>query len=292
MPLSNRSFPVVETGAFAVIRPASFLQSSRATAKCDGKASEDTSGYPPNVRARWSTVRELATATRARLRSDGLWWVLAAAIRTSTAFGTKFSEEIMFEFHTRTRTRGDYWSSQQVIAKALYGDAHHYRPIERRLMNEALGAVEMDALASTFIDLGCGKGRALVVAAEFGWRRLVGVEYDPKLAARAKKNAASYSRRRLSSPDLSFEIIEGDAAMYEPPAGPFLLFMYNPFGEQTASAVIDRVIHSWKSDPRPVSVIYAFPRWEHQLQRPELVETARVGNPSFDMDQAIIWRLT
>jgi SAM-dependent methyltransferase len=242
--------------------------------------------------ARWSKVKELAAATRARLRSDGLWWVLTAAMRTGMASVTRLLGEIAFEIRTRTRTRGDYWPSQKVIDNAVYGDGHHYRPIERRLMNEALRAVDMDPQVSTFVDLGCGKGRALVVAAEFGWRRLVGVEFDPVLAARAKENAASYSHRRLSSPDLSFKIIEGDAAIYEPPAGPFLLFMYNPFGEQTAAAVIDRAIQSWRSDPRPVTVVYAFPRWEHQLQRPELVETARVGNPSFDMDQAIIWRLT
>jgi SAM-dependent methyltransferase len=239
-------------------------------------------------------IKELAAMTRARLRSDGLWWVLAAAMRTGKAFGVSLLHlpgEIMFESRTQTRTRGAYWSSQEVIANALYGDGYHYGPIKRRLMNEALRAVEIDPQASTFVDLGCGKGRALVVAAEFGWRRLVGVEYDPELAARARENAESYSRRRLSSPDLSFEIIEGDAASYEPPAGQFLLFMYNPFGEQTVAAVIDRVIQSWRSDPRPVAVVYANPQWEHQLRHRELVETARVGSRRHKMEQAVIWRL-
>jgi SAM-dependent methyltransferase len=226
------------------------------------------------------------------MRSDGLWWVLAAVMRTCTAFGTKLLEEIRFELRTRTRTRGDYWPSQKVIANALYGDGFHYRPIERRLMNEVLRAVEMDPQVSTFVDLGCGKGRALVVAAEFGWRRLVGVEFDPALAARAKKNAASYSHRRLSPPDLRVEIIEGDAAIYEPSAGPILIFMYNPFGEQTVRAVIERAIQSWRSDRRPVTIVYAFPQFESRLRYPELVETARVGNPTFDMDQAVIWCLT
>jgi SAM-dependent methyltransferase len=251
-------------------------------------------GYLLNMAARWMRIKELAETTRARLRSDGLWWVLAAAMRTGKDFSVNLLHlpgEITFESRTQTRTRGDHWSSQKVIANALYGDGNHYKPISRRLMNEALRAVDIDSQASTFVDLGCGKGRALVVAAEFGWRQLVGVEYDPDLAARAQENAESYSRRRLSSPDLSIEIIEGDAASYEPPAGQFLLFMYNPFGEQTVAAVVDRVIQSWSSDRRPVVVVYAFPRWERQLRRRELVETARVGSQRHKMDQAAIWRL-
>jgi SAM-dependent methyltransferase len=245
--------------------------------------------------ARWMRIKDVVATTRGRLRSDGPWWVLAAALRTGRDLGIsllRLPGEMRFESRTQTRTRGDYWSSQKVIAKALYGDGHHYKPIDRRLMNEALRAVDIDPADSTFVDLGCGKGRALVVAAEFGWRRLVGVEYDPELAARAQENVDSYSRRTLSSPDLSIEIIEGDAANYEPPAGQFLLFMYNPFGERTVGAVIDRVIQSWKSDRRPVAVVYAFPRWEDQLRHRELVETARVGSLRHKIDQVVIWRLS
>jgi SAM-dependent methyltransferase len=254
----------------------------------------DQPGYPRNMAGRWMTIKYWASTARAQLRSDGLWSVLAAALRTVKALGVNLLQlpgEIMFEFRTQTRTRGDYWPSQKVIANARYGDGYHYKPIDRRLMNEALRTVEIDPQASTFVDLGCGKGRALVVAAELGWRRLVGVEYDPKLAARAQENAESYSRRKQSSPDLSIEIIEGDAANYEPPAGQFVLFMYNPFGEETVAAVIDRVVQSWRSDRRPVAVVYAFPRWEHQLRNRELVETARVGSRRHPIDQVVIWRL-
>lgn len=232
--------------------------------------------------------------TRARLRSDGLWWVLAAVVRTSKAFGVvfvHFLEDKVFELRTKTRTRGDYWPSQTVMANAHYGDAHHYKPIDRRLMNEALRAVDLNPQTSTFVDLGCGKGHALIVAAEFGWRRLVGVEYDPELAARARANVESYSRRWLSARDLNMEIVEGDAANYEPPAGHFLLYMYNPFGEQTTATVIDRVIKSWREDRRPVVIVYAYPRWEHQWHHPELIETARVGSRTLDMGQAVIWQL-
>jgi SAM-dependent methyltransferase len=41
----------------------------------------------------------------------------------------------------------------------------------------------------TFIDLGCGKGRALLVASEFPFRAIIGVELSSRLAEIARRNA-------------------------------------------------------------------------------------------------------
>ena len=40
-----------------------------------------------------------------------------------------------------------------------------------------------------FVDLGCGKGRPLLVASEFPFQRVVGVEIAPRLAEIARQNA-------------------------------------------------------------------------------------------------------
>jgi SAM-dependent methyltransferase len=238
------------------------------------------------------SFKETARETRVRLRADGLVWVLAAAARTIIALGGDLMTipgEILFDRRTQTQTRGDYWPSPQVVAKALYGDGTHYKPVNRRLLFQALSETEANPKNATFVDLGCGKGRALIVAAEFGYERIVGVEYDPGLAARARENAWSYRKHDEMQSKPHIEIIEADAAFYDPPIGPFVLFMHNPFGEQTVAAVIDRVTASWKSNPRSTSILYAFPRWEQQLQRPELVEHSRVGSEQHRNNLAVIW---
>src|SRR5438105_11506431 len=52
----------------------------------------------------------------------------------------------------------------------------------------ALDAIDLDLSRLTFIDLGCGKGRALMLAAEHPFRRIIGVEFAEPLVATARAN--------------------------------------------------------------------------------------------------------
>jgi hypothetical protein len=79
-----------------------------------------------------------------------------------------------------------------------------------------------------FFDLGCGKGRALVVASEYPLRRVVGIEISPDLAAVARRNAEII---RTKCPErTAVEVVEGNAADVSGVGGKVILFLYNPFG--------------------------------------------------------------
>ncbi len=109
----------------------------------------------------------------------------------------------------------------------------------------------------TFIDYGCGKGRALIVASERPFRRVIGLEIAADLAATARRNA---SIMRASHPERpSIEIIEGDAASFVPPPGPLVLFFYQPFEMPVMRQVIAQFSASLNADPRPAVVIYVHP---------------------------------
>ena len=144
---------------------------------------------------------------------------MRAIVRTVAALMMSALElpgELAFERRTQTKTRGDTWPSQEVISSALNGDGNHYKPINRRRMVKVLREVDIDIDQAAFVDLGCGKGRALYVAAEFGYRRVVGVEYVPVLAKLARTNADAYRKAHRAVSDLSIEVIEGDAVAYSP----------------------------------------------------------------------------
>lgn len=85
----------------------------------------------------------------------------------------------------------------------------------------------------TFIDLGCGKGRALILAREAGFRDLIGVEMSAKLAKAAIRNL-----RKL---DIAAEIVTCDAGAYRFPDRPIVVFLYNPFGVPTMQKVIEHL---------------------------------------------------
>lgn len=100
----------------------------------------------------------------------------------------------------------------------------------------------------TFVDLGCGKGRALILAHNSGFRDLIGVEISHSLAKAAARNT-----RKLG---IESQIVQSDAAAYQFPDRPIVLFMYNPFGIPTMQAVIRNLARN----RHPVHVIYVNPR--------------------------------
>jgi SAM-dependent methyltransferase len=92
----------------------------------------------------------------------------------------------------------------------------------------------------TFVDVGAGMGRAVLLAAEMPFRAVVGVELHPTLAGIARKNAAVW--RKTGRARAPIRIVCGDAVEFQWPAGPCLAFLFNPFGE----TVMRRMVKVWK----------------------------------------------
>lgn len=107
------------------------------------------------------------------------------------------------------------------------------------------------------IDLGCGKGRALLVASEFSFRCITGVEYNPILADVARHNIRQYSR--CARPARQPAVLTEDATRFAPPQGPLAIFMYNPFPTDLMRKVIQNLETSLARDPRDVFLILLNP---------------------------------
>lgn len=90
-----------------------------------------------------------------------------------------------------------------------------------------------------FVDIGCGKGRPLVVASEFPFRRVVGVELSPRLAQVARANGASIAARHPARTPIEVQV--GDATSIDPPADRVVYFLYNPFGRPLVEALVANV---------------------------------------------------
>ena len=109
-----------------------------------------------------------------------------------------------------------------------------------------------------FVDLGCGKGRALVVASEFPFTDIVGVELSSALVGVARANAKIISRNFPSR--TSIRVVECDAANYQLPAGDLVLYLYNPFGEPVVARVVQALEAAIASQRlRRVYVVYYNP---------------------------------
>ncbi|MCJ2066260.1 class I SAM-dependent methyltransferase [Methylobacterium sp. J-088] len=148
------------------------------------------------------------------------------------------------------------------------------------------------------IDLGCGKGRAILVASEFGFRSITGIEYNPILADIARQNIRHYSQRAQASRQPV--VITKDATIFEPPKGPIAIFMYNPFPADLMQKVIKNLEMSLAQDPRDLFLILLNPvaapmidgspaleRYFAEQMRYSSDEAAYGSDPD---DTVVIWR--
>ena len=145
-----------------------------------------------------------------------------------------------------------------------------YQPSETEATAAALRTLPIDYEHFTFIDVGSGKGRVLLIAAELPFRRLLGVEFAEELCRVAERNVENAGLEQR------IQIVCGDAAAYEFPPDPLVLYFYNPFLVPVMRRVMESVTDSLRQLPRQAYVLLA---GEHALA-PELTAAGFAPVPS------------
>jgi SAM-dependent methyltransferase len=142
-----------------------------------------------------------------------------------------------------------------------------YQPTEPSLFHELLAALSQQSRSDfhdfVFIDLGSGKGRTLLMASDYPFRRIIGVELLPALHQAAQENLSKY--RGESQKCFALESICADATEFAFPAEPTVLYLFNPFPESGLRRVIANLEESLRQNPRAVYVLYHNPLLEHVL---------------------------
>lgn len=111
--------------------------------------------------------------------------------------------------------------------------------------------------AYSFIDIGCGKGRALMLASGLPFQQIIGVELNPGLAHTASANLKKF--RHSTTTAAPMRALCQDALDFAFPATPCLLYLYNPFASEMFHRLIQRLEDSFSADPRPLDVLYYNP---------------------------------
>jgi 16S rRNA G966 N2-methylase RsmD len=137
-----------------------------------------------------------------------------------------------------------------------------YQGIAVVLFDEIMEQLDIHHEQYAFVDLGSGKGRALLLAAARPFRQIVGVEFSKELTAIAQRNIERYTGPRVCN---HIEAVNADAAECRLPASPFIVFMNNPFGEAVMSPVASHIIRAAQGSTLPSYVIYSNPRLRQVL---------------------------
>jgi SAM-dependent methyltransferase len=180
---------------------------------------------------------------------------------------------------------GGYLTPQEVAAGREHDALNYgYSAIAPSVFREAL-ARWRDTLRSaarrlsayTFVDIGAGKGRALLLAAETPFRKVVGVERNEELARIARRNVAGWSS--AARPRAKIRVMQADALDFRWPRTPLLVYLYNPFACELVEQLAARLAAAAASASGLADLLYVNPACADALSRQgkfSLLWTARI----------------
>jgi SAM-dependent methyltransferase len=140
--------------------------------------------------------------------------------------------------------------------------ATHYEATPVEDAQRLLDASPLEPRRSTFVDVGSGMGRVVLLASLRPFRQIIGVEISPALHQIAREN-----RDRFASPDVrcrDVRLVRADAASFAFPRGDLVMYLYNPFRAQIVEAVLDKLM---ALPLREIVIIYHTPLERDVIER-------------------------
>jgi hypothetical protein len=129
------------------------------------------------------------------------------------------------------------------------------------MFQQAFARLDIDFEKFTFVDLGAGKGRIMLLASTFPFQRVLGVEFVPELHAIATRNIALYQPAVRQCHDV--QCILSDVREFDFPNVPLVIFMWHPFVGPVFEKVMTNLEESLQRNPREAYMVYLKPQYEH-----------------------------
>lgn len=218
-------------------------------------------------------VRILTRKVARMLTEEGV----APLCRRAVAHLRNQQHKDSFDLENGTETSGlePLWKLNINSPNAQFGE--RYEATTQQELVSVLQSLDVSPENSTFIDLGCGKGRTLIIASQFGFKQAIGVEFAQELFATAQKNISS---KRLTNAT----VVHADAAEFLFPHGNKVIYLYNPFSEEVLSRVLDNLRRCVEDN---FYVVYKSPRCGQLLDSCDFLKRHKKAAGALHID---IWQ--
>ena len=170
----------------------------------------------------------------------------------------------LYDWRHNVQTCGDVSVAKLGEVGGNVEHAEPYMPSHPRFLDGTIRGLGIDYSRYAFVDLGSGKGRVLLVASEFPFARIQGVEFSRPLHDIAVQNIKHYHSRTQRCSKV--ESLHGDAITYEFPRSPTVIFMFNPFGPAVLIPVLRNLDESISRLPRDVVLLYMAPYYSDLIE--------------------------
>lgn len=164
--------------------------------------------------------------------------------------------DLIFDFRYGVDTAA-LWSSWRIPEGYDSAKYSQYGPTKIGSVKKVLSDFKTEFSESTFVDIGSGKGRMLLLASHLPFRKIIGVEFHPKLHEIAQRNIRRYGSPLQRCHDI--EVHCADATRFTLPDGKLVLYLYNPFGAEMVTKFLENLWESLCKQPREVWIIYHSP---------------------------------
>lgn len=167
----------------------------------------------------------------------------------------------------RTRLSNLYWEKRLGIytrglhSSSVTDDEHvYYGTNSYRTTNAVLRHLALKA-DDVFVDLGCGKGRVVCLAARTHLKDVIGIDDTALMCAAARQNLM-----QLKGGVAPVTILEMPAQRFDYRRGT-VFYLFNPFGPKTTAEVIQKMKEGLDAAPREIRIVYSTPDQEGLLER-------------------------
>ena len=160
------------------------------------------------------------------------------------------------------------------IGEEAVRTSFHYEPSPPAIAEFLIGEIAPRAQGFTFIDIGSGKGRVMLIAARFAFHKVMGFEHSPMLNDIAAENIARSTRRDAGLAPM--ELVTGDATKLPLPDSPLVLFLYNPFDREAVRDFAASVRASYLRAPRKIFCVYYNPTHPEEFEATGIFTASRL----------------
>lgn len=188
-------------------------------------------------------------------------------------YARSFVEERLEAFDSRFGTD----TSAPTFERDQKTSVHFYVPTTASVIYEILRSIPLERDKFAFVDMGSGKGRALLVASEFPFAKIVGIELSRDLHRTAEENVRRY--KPASQQCAAFDLRCMNALDYTYGNEPLVLFLFDPFGREILQEILANLEASLKATPRKAYVVYVYPQYEDLLQNAPNLRKVKEGGP-------------
>jgi SAM-dependent methyltransferase len=140
--------------------------------------------------------------------------------------------------------------------------ASRYEAVSFYMLENLFTAFRKLSGNSSIVDLGCGKGRVMMVAAHFGFNRMTGIDFAKEVCEEARVNML---KKEKQFPGIRWKVINENVQNYEISPDDSVFFMFNPFDYSVLKNFLRKLDISCDEFPRPIYFLYASPQHDRLL---------------------------